>query len=139
MQDRPDAINLLETARRTLLDRLLPDLPKSRLYDVLMVARCMEIGARALAAGNKPLQTEYESLIALTGEGRKGETGAEDGPPCDRAALERVLETHNRALCQAIRNGEFDGERAEALRDHLWRTVMDKVCETNPKYLKTLV
>lgn len=134
MQDRPDAKNLLETARRMLLDSLLPDLPEARLYDALMVARCMEIGARALAAGETPLHREYDSLSALTGG-----SGAANGPPRDKAELEQAIETRNRALCQAIRTGAFDGARAAALDEHLWQTVMDKVCETNPKYLKTLV
>jgi hypothetical protein len=134
MQDRPDAKNLLETARRMLLDELLPELPEARLYETLMVARCMEIAARALAAGETPLHREYESLSALIGE-----TGVAARPPRDKAELEQAIETRNLALCEAIRIGEFDGFRAAALGEHLWQTVMDKVCETNPKYLKTLV
>lgn len=134
MQDTPDARNLLETARRTLLDTLLPDLPKERLYDALMVARCMEIGARALAAGDGPLRREFESLLALTGE-----TPAGTSAPLDRAALEEALSARNRALCQAIRAGIYDSDRAAALRDHLVETALDKVRETNPKYLETLV
>jgi hypothetical protein len=132
MQDRPDAKNLLETARRMLLDNLFPELPEARLYEALMVARCMEIGARALEAGEAPLLREYRRLTALSGE-----TGASEAPR-GKAALETAVETRNRALCKAIRGGEFDGERAESLSEHLWETVMDKVRETNPKYLKTL-
>lgn len=132
MQDRPDAKNLLETARRMLLDELLPDLPEARLYETLMVARCMEIGARALEAGDAPLVREYQRLTALAGE----TCGAP--PPRARVELESAIETRNRALCKAIRSGEFDGAQAAALGEHLWQTVMDKMCETNPKYLKTL-
>jgi hypothetical protein len=134
MQDRPDAKNLLETARRVLLDELLPNLPKSHLYEALMVARSMEIGARALAAGEAPLRREYETLLTLTDE-----TAAEGAQPGDRESLETETEARNRALCHAIRSGEYDGVRAAALGDHLWQTAMDKVRETNPKYLKTLV
>ncbi|MDA0704269.1 MAG: DUF6285 domain-containing protein [Proteobacteria bacterium] len=139
MQDRPDAKNLLEAARRVLLDSLLPDLPEARLYDVLMVARCMEIGARALAAGEAPLRREYASLTALTEETGVEEARTTIGPQRDRTDLEQAIEARNRALCQAIRAGEFDGVRAATLGEHLWQTVTDKVCETNPKYVKTLV
>src|SRR5262249_34744311 len=46
MPDKPNAAALLEEARRTLLEALLPLLPPDRRYDGLMVANAMAIAAR---------------------------------------------------------------------------------------------
>lgn len=44
----PDGADLLATARRVLLDELLPQLPRDRTYEALMVANAMAIAAREL-------------------------------------------------------------------------------------------
>jgi hypothetical protein len=51
MSDQPDGRALLEVARRTLLDKVLPALPPDKTYDVLMIASAMAIAARELASG----------------------------------------------------------------------------------------
>jgi len=55
MRNRPYGDELLEVARRVLLDELLPLLPSERTYDVRMIANAMAIAARELklqAAGD---------------------------------------------------------------------------------------
>lgn len=49
MNNRPYGNELLEVARRTLLDELLPLLPPEKTYEALMVANAMAIAARELA------------------------------------------------------------------------------------------
>lgn len=48
MNNRPCGNELLTIARRTLLNDLLPLLPASKTYDVLMVANAMAVAAREL-------------------------------------------------------------------------------------------
>ena len=50
MQNRPDGVELLDIARRTLLDSLLPALPKDKHYDALMIANAMAMASRELGA-----------------------------------------------------------------------------------------
>jgi hypothetical protein len=57
MKNRPYGNELLEVARRTLLDELLPLLPAEKTYEALMVANAMAIAARELA----PHATEDEA------------------------------------------------------------------------------
>src|SRR3546814_15723700 len=49
MNNRPYGNELLDVARRTLLDEILPLLPPEKTYDALMVASAMSIASRELA------------------------------------------------------------------------------------------
>jgi hypothetical protein len=49
VQEAPDAANLLETARQSLLTTLLPALPEHLRLEARMVARAIEIAARHAA------------------------------------------------------------------------------------------
>ncbi|HEX2519495.1 MAG TPA: DUF6285 domain-containing protein [Castellaniella sp.] len=63
MINQPDGAALLDTARRTLMEQLLPALPPGEAYAARMVARAMGIAARELQQG-LTLQTETTSAIA---------------------------------------------------------------------------
>ena len=65
MTDKPDAAALLEEARRTLLEILLPLLPPERRYDGLMVANAMAIAAREAGQGDAALREAVQQLAAL--------------------------------------------------------------------------
>ncbi len=54
MQEAPDAANLLETARQSLLTTLLPALPEHLRLEARMAARAIEIAARLAADGAAP-------------------------------------------------------------------------------------
>ena len=66
MNDTADARDLLDIARSTLLNQVLPHVPGELRYEALMIANAMAIAAREHAAGDRPAA-------------RLGEWGAEAG------------------------------------------------------------
>lgn len=127
MNDRPDATELLEIARRTLLDEILPRLPEDLRYSALMIANAMAIAAREHAAGDAAAETEFARLRGLFSERPKPLTGA---------ALRAALAGYNRRLATEIRAGSFDDRERAALLVHLEKTTADKLAVANPKALK---
>jgi hypothetical protein len=124
MNDRPDATELLEIARRTLLDEVLPRLPGDLRYRALMIANAMAIAAREHAAGDAGASAELARLQALYGEPRHVLSGS---------ALHTALSGYNQRLAADIRAGRCDGRAG--LRDHLVQTTTDKLTVANPKAL----
>ena len=125
MNDRPDATELLEIARRTLLDEILPRLPHDLRYSVLMVASAMAIAGREHAA-----RGDAEAELARLHELMDERIDAFSGP-----ALHAALAASNRRLASAIRAGRFDGAGRAALLDHLQQTSAAKLAVANPKAL----
>ncbi len=113
MRDRPDARDLLETARQTLMETLLPRLPPEHRYRAHLVAAAMATAARELAAGPAEEERERASLARLLGRGGD-------------------LETLNRALAGQVREGTLDGN-ADAYAI-LRRATAAKLAECNPDY-----
>jgi hypothetical protein len=124
MNDRPDATELLEVARRTLLDDVLPRLPDDLRYSALMIANAMAIAAREHTAGDTDASTELVRLQELYGEPQPALAGK---------ALRTALSSYNQRLAADIRSGHCDGWAG--LRDHLTRTSTDKLTIANPKAL----
>ena len=127
MTDLPDAAELLDIARRTLLDQLLPQLPEELRYSALMIANAMAIASREHAAAEPAAQAELARLRDLF---------AERGKPLSGAALEAALAGYNRRLATGIRNGRFDDKERAAVLDHLEKTAADKLAVANPRALK---
>ena len=128
MNDRPDAVELLEIARKTLVDDVLPRLPQELRYTGLMIANAMAIAAREQAGGDAHAQAELARIGELLGERSQPQAGE---------ALHAALADYNRRLADAIRAGRFDGARRAALVDHLEKTGADKLAIANPKALKS--
>ena len=126
MNDRPDATELLDIARRTLLDELLPRLPEDLRYNALMIANAMAIAMREHAAGDAAGQAEFTRLGGLFGECAK---------PLSGAALAAALADYNQRLSSEIRGGRFDDQERQALLDHLEKTGSGKLAISNPKAL----
>ena len=124
MNDRPDAIELLEIARRTLLEDVLPRLPDELRYRGLMIANAMAIAAREHAVGDAAASAELVRLHELYGEPQPTLTGG---------TLYTALSDCNRRLVADIRAGRCDGWAG--LRDHLERTTADKLAVSDPKVL----
>jgi Domain of unknown function (DUF6285) len=120
MPDRPDVPALLEEARRTLLETLLPLLPPDRRYDGLMVANAMAIAAREAAQGDAILR-EAASMLA----------------PLFPAASAEPLRDLEAALAREIRAGLCDAPepRREAIRNYLRWSVAARLRLSNPKAL----
>lgn len=100
MLERPDASDLLETARAALLARLLPALPAELHYEARMIANAMGIAARAATADPQAAGDAIAALLpgaadplgALAGAIRAGRfaPGAADHAAA-RAALEHLV------------------------------------------------
>ena len=118
MAGRDDAADLLEEARRTLLEILLPLLPADHRYDGLMVANAMAIAARQARLGDDLLRAEVRGLAALL--------DATDADSVPTTALWERLVALERRLVQDIRHGVYDA--AEPRRDgRLFATFCDVI------------
>jgi hypothetical protein len=128
MRDKPDAAALLEEARRTLLEILLPLLPPERRYDGLMVANAMAIATREAGQGDAALREGVALLATLFS------AAAANG---NLRAQGRELEVR---LAGEIRAGLCDapGTRRDAVRDYLRRSVTARLRLSNPKALPPL-
>ena len=113
MRDKPDATDLLETARKTLMEGLLPHLAPEHRYRAHLVGAAMATVSRELAAGYGWQEEERTALARLLGQ---------DGD----------LETLNRAFATKLRAGAFDdGGDAYAI---LVRANAARLAECNPGY-----
>jgi hypothetical protein len=127
MNDRPDAKNLLATARDALAAEILPTLKGRARYTALMIVNAISIAEREIEAGAAPSRAEYERLQNLLRE-RSGSSSDE--------ARYAELAGYNRRLAEEIRAGRFDGPERAALIEHLRRTTEEKLAVSNPKALK---
>ncbi len=129
MQDSPTSIDILDIARRTLLDNILPVLPEERRLDGLMIANAMAIVRRAIQFGEGPVRAECARLEELL------EQPATDAATVDD--LETRVRDLNRRLAERIRSGAFDapGQNRDAVRSHLWESTLQKLRESNPKHV----
>ena len=130
MTDKPDAAALLEEARRTLLETLLPLLPPERRYDCLMVANAMAIAAREAGQGGDSAREDVKQLAALF--------------PASAAASSENFRTEllqlEALLAREIRAGLCDapGPRRDAIRDYLRASATARARVSTPKALATL-
>lgn len=110
--DRPESADLLRTAADVLKGEILPLLPEDKTLDVLMILAILGAAERDLSdAGGLPLR-QAQRLKATSPSGDV------------------------RALCAAIRAGDFDdGDAADRLHALLMEDVRDRLSLVNPKYL----
>jgi hypothetical protein len=125
MTDKPDGAALLEEARRTLLETLLPLLPPAHRYDGLMIANAMAIAAREAGQGDA-LEREGLNLLATLFPA----AAASENLRAD------LLELEDR-LAREIRAGLCDAPvpRRDAVRDYLRRSATARLRLSNPKAL----
>ncbi|MCB2100545.1 MAG: hypothetical protein KDE22_06730 [Rhodobacterales bacterium] len=130
MRHAPTGADLLDVARRQMLDVLVPALPAEHRYAALMVANAMAIAGREMRNGAAGQEEELWALSALYGEVPEAEPG-------DPQAMAQALEAIHRQVCADIRAGRMDPHRPEhdALRATLEELAQDRVAETNPRYL----
>ena len=128
MNHRPDAVELLRTARRSLIEAVLPRVPAELRYTTLMIANAMVISEREVAAGDAAAEAAIARTAALLDEPE---------PSADHRELRAALHESNHRLAAAIREGRFDAERRPALLDHLLDTAVAHLSVSNPKVLDT--
>lgn len=120
----PDGVNLLETARRTLLDTLLAQLPRALTYDALMTANAMAISERELAdagASAAAAQAAIDAFLADLG-------------PAEHADA-HVTESPESRLARLLRTRGVDAAHFDRLRQMLFAQTRARLRISNPKYL----
>ena len=68
MRERPDGPDLLDTARKALLEELLPHLPEPQRFTARMIASAMAIAAREARQGEAWQAESAAAIAALTGD-----------------------------------------------------------------------
>jgi hypothetical protein len=134
MQDRPTAIELVEAVAQFLGDEIVPILTDPRMrFRGLIAANVLQVVARELRAGEAPLLSEWQRLVALLDQ-----PGHE--PPSRAEELYTAVETLNYELCARIRAGEADVSTwHDAVFTHVQATVTEKLQITNPRFLQAIV
>lgn len=130
MRDEPTVEALLDGARESLLEKVLPTVPDNRRFEVLMIANALAIARRVSAAGEAPLRSELHGLEAIY---RLAPSAALHG-----VALSAKLHELNTRLARDIRTGAFDrsGAERDAVASLLWQVTLAKLRESRPKMLK---
>jgi uncharacterized protein DUF6285 len=125
-RDVPDGAELLTTARRALVDQLLPAIAHEHRYAALMIANAMAIGARELRQGAHAIRREIERLRPFT---------TQTMPPSD--PVDADVHALRRGVAAAIREGRFDDEaHASALHAALLGIAVDRLAISNPKVIR---
>lgn len=113
---QPNAHQLLEIARLTLLEQVLPELPREIRYPVLMIANAMAIAARESRLEVQVDDKEQVRLAALVD-----------------AAPSTLAETRRQLAC-AIREGSHDAPQARStLVETLRQVTLARLSISNPK------
>jgi len=128
MQDRPTYDELL-SAIETFLDKeIVPNTPGSRGFHARVAANAIRIIRRELQYREDQLIAEWQGLDALLGPAER--------PPA-LTALADALVARNAGLCARIRAGDADeGDFAARVRDHVTRTVAEKLRVSDPGLLQ---
>lgn len=128
MQDRPDALELLNAVRAFLEEQVVPALDGTRQFHARVAANVLAIVGRELTLGEGVLHAEWQRLGKLLGD--------ESSPmPEGGAALLEAVGRRNEALAARIRAGDADGGSWGAdVLTHLRATSIERLAIANPKY-----
>ena len=114
MQDTPTPAEIIASTARMIRERLLPHLPPREQFEARVAANALEIALRDITIGQGAEVQELQRLRTILNQ---------DGD----------LETLNRALAEAIRNGTCD-PAAPSIAAHLWQTTLEKLAVDQPNY-----
>ena len=107
---------LLEAARSTLRDLVMPATAPERRYEAAMVAHAIGVAVRELREGPAAREAERADLAALLG----ADAGA-------------TLDGLRRELCRAIRAGDVPPAAEARLRELLLAAVRRRLAISNPE------
>lgn len=128
MQDRPTYDELLEAIETFLDKEIVPNVPGSRGFHARVAANALRIVRRELEQREGQLVAEWQGLDALLGAAER---------PATLAALADSIRERNRVLAERIRAGGADtGAFAAQVREHVHRTVADKLGVSDPGLLE---
>jgi hypothetical protein len=128
MQDRPTYVELLAAIARFLDEEIVPNTEAARGFHARVAANALRTIHRELAAEDEHLAAEWVGLDSLLGA---------EPQPDGRAALRDRIAARNAKLCERIRRGDADsGVFADQVRDHVRKTVHNKLSVSNPRWLR---
>ncbi len=135
MQDRPDAVELLDTVAEFLFAEVRSWVSEDRRFDVLVAANSVAIVARELSLGRAADEADLALFSSLLGQAPGQEADLEPPQGEDDAAARAGTAAREaaRALADKIRAGELDPELSAVigrLREHVSR----KLEVTHPGY-----
>lgn len=135
MLDLPRGPELLDTARRSLLEEILPALPPEQAYTARMIAKAMAIAARELERG-AGTETDGVRLIAeFLGDAEAAALAAHTQAPAGGAAAHDCAEQAQALLAERVRGRAVAPGREAQLRALLLQLTRAKLAVSNPKYL----
>ncbi len=125
MNDRPDAVELLNAVRDFVEGELVPRLSGRERYHARVAANVVAIVAREIECEEDQLLAEWRRLGTLLDD---------PGPaPARRRELRDGVRARSEVLVERIRAGDADGGAfREAALCHLRRTVADKLEVARP-------
>lgn len=125
MRSRPNAIELLDIAEKTLAGEVAPDMSNRQRYNVALITSALGIAQRELSGGMSAWGDELDALQALYGRDRSGSA---------QAALDRL----NRRFAADLRAGVYDekGRSRRTALKLLREDVLARLAEDNPRYEK---
>jgi hypothetical protein len=125
MRSRPNAVELLDIAEKTLSGEVAPDLSSRQRYNVALITSALGIAQRELNGGLSAWPEELSALEAIYGS----DGGAEPAEELDRL---------NRRFAQDLRAGRFDenGQDRKTALTLLREDVLARLAEDNPRYQK---
>ena len=126
MPDQPTAVDLLRTARQTLLETLLPALPRERHYEARIIANAMAIAAREAEAGGDDLQAGLARVRELYDTDAQGIPGSDP---------ETTLVELNRRLARDLRAGHMDTDIGSEVYALLLEQTRARLRISNPRHL----
>lgn len=123
MNDRPQGDELLGTARRVLLDQLLPLLPPDKVYDTLMIANAMAIASRELTSAGPDSGLVHDKVAQFYQDAGLSRPGKD---------VDLI-----RDLTVRIRAESIPGASTKALHTLLSDLTRQRLAISNPKYLES--
>jgi len=128
MFDKPNRVDLLDAALRTLQAEVLPSLDGDRKYAGLMVASAIATVMREIESDNnhEPVRRVLDRFADLYGQDNVHHAGV-DG--------EERIHSLNRHLVRDIRDGEFDNDPTGPVYALLLEQALQRLSLSNPKFI----
>lgn len=114
MQDLPSSVEIIDVVAEFIRTQLMPQLEGHSAFHAMVAANALDIVKRELSIAPQANHDEQTRLSALL-------------------ATEGTLDALNRTLCKQISSGEMTLD-TDGLKDHLWKTTLDKLSIDQPKY-----
>jgi hypothetical protein len=130
MYDRPSLSELLDAVRLHLEGAVIPAVRADRrlYFQTLVAVNVLKIAMRELGLAPAHAASEWAGLNALE--------GVETPAPAALTELNAAIAGRNRALCAAIRAGDYDDpDRRAVLFAHVMATTRAQLEVANPRLL----